>query len=55
LRGYDAAHLACALQLAGGDILLATRDNALNAPALTSPLEVANRVARESNRAAQPA
>jgi uncharacterized protein len=33
LRGYDAVHLACALQLHGNDILLATWDNALNAAA----------------------
>jgi uncharacterized protein len=33
LRGYDAVHLACALQLQGDDILLATWDNALNAAA----------------------
>jgi hypothetical protein len=30
LRGYDAVHLACALQLHGDDILLATWDTALN-------------------------
>jgi predicted nucleic acid-binding protein len=33
LRGYDAVHLACALQLHGDEILLATWDNALNAAA----------------------
>ncbi len=33
LRGYDAVHLACALNLAGEDILLATWDNALSAAA----------------------
>jgi predicted nucleic acid-binding protein len=33
LRGYDAVHLACALQLRGDDILLATWDDALNAAA----------------------
>jgi predicted nucleic acid-binding protein len=33
LRGYDAVHLACALQLQGDDTLLATWDNALNAAA----------------------
>ena len=33
LRGYDAVHLACALQLHGDDILLATWGNALNAAA----------------------
>jgi predicted nucleic acid-binding protein len=33
MRGYDAVHLACALQLHGEHILLATWDNALNAAA----------------------
>lgn len=33
LRGYDAVHLACALQLQGNDILLATWDETLNAAA----------------------
>jgi uncharacterized protein len=33
LRGYDAVHLACALQLHGDDTLLATWDHALNAAA----------------------
>jgi len=33
LRGYDAVHLACALQLEGDDMLLATWDNALNTAA----------------------
>jgi predicted nucleic acid-binding protein len=36
LRGYDAVHLACALQLHGSDILLATWDNALNVAALAT-------------------
>ena len=31
LRGYDAVHLACALQLDGDDTLLATWAEALNA------------------------
>ena len=33
MRGYDAVHLACALQVQGDDILLATWDNALNSAA----------------------
>ena len=33
LRGYDAVHLACALQRHGEDVLLATWDNALNVAA----------------------
>jgi uncharacterized protein len=33
LRGYDAVHVACALQLHGDAILLATWDNALNTAA----------------------
>jgi predicted nucleic acid-binding protein len=33
VSGYDAVHLACALQVQGDDILLATWDNALNAAA----------------------
>jgi hypothetical protein len=70
LRGYDAVHLACALQLHGDDILHATCDNALNAGARTTrrlrandtrrePIEslvdAAKNVARKSNRAAPSA
>jgi uncharacterized protein len=36
LRGYDAVHLACALQLQGDDTLLATWDTALRAAALAT-------------------
>lgn len=42
LRGYDAVHLACALQLGGDDILLATWDNALNAAARATGQLIAN-------------
>ena len=42
LRGYDAVHLACALQLQGHDILLATWDNALNAAARATGRLIAN-------------
>jgi predicted nucleic acid-binding protein len=42
LRGYDAVHLACALQLHGDDILLATWDNALNAAARATVQLLAN-------------
>ncbi len=42
LRGYDAVHLACALQLHGNDILLATWDNALNAAARATGQLVVN-------------
>jgi predicted nucleic acid-binding protein len=42
LRGYDAVHLACALQLHGNDILLATWDNALNAAARATGQLLAN-------------
>jgi uncharacterized protein len=42
LRGYDAVHLACALQLHGEDILLATWDNALNAAARATGQLLAN-------------
>jgi len=42
LRGYDAIHLACALQLHGTDILLATWDNALNAAARATGQLLAN-------------
>jgi uncharacterized protein len=42
LRGYDAVHLACALQLQGHDILLATWDNALNAAARATGRIIAN-------------
>lgn len=44
LRGYDAVHLASALSLHGGDILLATWDNALGAAARATGL-VANSTA----------
>jgi uncharacterized protein len=42
LRGYDAVHLACALHLEGGDILLATWDNALNSAARATGELIAN-------------
>jgi predicted nucleic acid-binding protein len=42
LRGYDAVHLACALQLEGDDILLATWDNALNSAARATGQLIAN-------------
>jgi uncharacterized protein len=42
LRGYDAVHLACALQLHGGDILVATWDKALNAAARATGRLLAN-------------
>ena len=42
LRGYDAVHLACALQVQGHDILLATWDNALNAAARATGRLIAN-------------
>jgi predicted nucleic acid-binding protein len=42
LRGYDAVHLACALQLHGEDILLATWDKALNAAARATGRLLAN-------------
>jgi predicted nucleic acid-binding protein len=42
LRGYDAVHLACALQLHGDDILLATWDNTLNAAARATGQLLAN-------------
>ena len=42
LRGNDAVHLACALQLHGDDILLATWDNALNAAARATGRLLAN-------------
>ncbi len=42
LRGYDAVHLACALQLHGDDILLATWDDALNAAARATGRLLAN-------------
>jgi uncharacterized protein len=38
LRGYDAVHLSCALQVHGEDIILATWDNALNAAARATGL-----------------
>jgi uncharacterized protein len=45
LRGYDAVHLACALQLHGDDILLATWDDALNAAARARGQLLANETA----------
>ena len=42
LRGYDAVHLACALQLQGHDLLLATWDNALTAAARATGRLIAN-------------
>jgi predicted nucleic acid-binding protein len=42
LRGYDAVHLACALQLEGEDILLATWDSALNSAARATGRLIAN-------------
>jgi uncharacterized protein len=42
LRGYDAVHLACALHLEGGDILLATWDSALNSAARATGQLIAN-------------
>jgi len=42
LRGYDAVHLACALHLEGGDILLATWDAALNSAARATGQLIAN-------------
>jgi len=42
LRGYDAVHLACALQLEGDDVLLATWDSALNAAARATGQLIAN-------------
>jgi predicted nucleic acid-binding protein len=42
LRGYDAVHLACAVQLHGDAILLATWDNALNAAARATGRLLAN-------------
>jgi predicted nucleic acid-binding protein len=42
LRGYDAVHLACASQLQGEDILLATWDKALNAAARATGRLLAN-------------
>jgi uncharacterized protein len=45
LRGYDAVHLACALQLLGDDVLLATWDAALNAAARATGELLANDIA----------
>jgi hypothetical protein len=42
VRGYDAVHLACALQLRGDDVLLATWGNALNAAARATGELLAN-------------
>ncbi|MEA2469189.1 MAG: uncharacterized protein QOE38_187 [Thermoleophilaceae bacterium] len=42
LRGYDAVHLACALNVEGDDMLLATWDNALNAAARATGQLIAN-------------
>jgi hypothetical protein len=45
LRGYEAVHLACALQLRGDDVLLATWDNALKAAARATGELLANDIA----------
>jgi predicted nucleic acid-binding protein len=45
LRGYDAVHLACALDLEGDDILLATWDNAFNTAARATGQLIANETA----------
>jgi len=42
LRGCDAVHLACALELHGDDILLATWDNAVNTAARATGRLIAN-------------
>jgi uncharacterized protein len=42
LRGYDAVHLASALALEGDDILLATRDDTLDAAARATGRLIAN-------------
>ena len=42
LRGYDAVHLACALQLHGDEVVMATWDDALNAAARATGELVAN-------------
>ena len=42
LRGYDAVHLACALNVGGDDVLLATWDNALNSAARATGQLIAN-------------
>jgi uncharacterized protein len=42
LRGYDAVHLACALHVAGDDVLLATWDKALNSAARATGQLIAN-------------
>ena len=42
LRGYDAVHLACALNVEGDDVLLATWDNALNSAARATGQLLAN-------------
>ena len=42
LRGYDAIHLACALNVEGDDVLLATWDNALNSAARATGQLIAN-------------
>jgi predicted nucleic acid-binding protein len=42
LRGYDAVHLACALHLQGGEILLATWENALHSAARATGQLIAN-------------
>jgi predicted nucleic acid-binding protein len=46
LRGYDAVHLACALQLRGEDVLLATWDKALNTAARATGQLLANDTVR---------
>ena len=42
LRGYDAVHLACALNVDGDDVLLATWDNDLNSAARATGQLIAN-------------
>jgi predicted nucleic acid-binding protein len=42
LRGYDAVHLACALNVEGDDVLLATWDNDLNSAARATGQLIAN-------------
>ena len=42
LRGHDAVHLPCALQVQGDDILLATWNNALNSAARATARLTAN-------------
>ena len=42
LRGYDAVHLACALNVEGDDVLLATWDKALNSATRATGQLIAN-------------